>query len=468
MKHGEIAARSMAPQFGAALILSICFGAFQFFSPRPLIPDIAWLIEASRRWLGGAKLYIDVIEVNPPLIFYETVALSAGQLTAGFYMAGVCVVSSVSALWVLRLRGPYVAVSALAAMLIGGLTDFGQRDHLALIFVIPVLLGGSASKRVRAALGLWAFLGVGLKPYLLLIPFGAAAGRALVDKSLAPFFAIEWLTLGTACVLYVAFVAIVHPVYFESIAPLGQFVYWVYGNSYDIEFLGLTIAVAATATLPLLLRDRESTPVAFAAIAALGSFYLQGRNWSYHMVPATGLAILVSIMVARRLRASYVLTAFLIALQLIRGPHTGRQLPYVIPSGVTSVAFLVAHVYPAYPESLDCGVTNAVRYPALWVVPGAWNIARDARRSLADRTLAREILKHEKATILGDLTTMQPAVIYEDARSKKPYFHHYFDYSDFLDGLDGYTKTSHVLFYDVWTRNDRPVPVVEVPSRRRC
>src|SRR6188472_1630962 len=36
----------------------------------PLKDDIAWLLYVARRWLAGRELYIDVVEINPPLIVW--------------------------------------------------------------------------------------------------------------------------------------------------------------------------------------------------------------------------------------------------------------------------------------------------------------------------------------------------------------------------------------------------------------
>ncbi len=36
----------------------------------PLKDDIAWLLYVARRWMTGRELYVDVIEVNPPLIVW--------------------------------------------------------------------------------------------------------------------------------------------------------------------------------------------------------------------------------------------------------------------------------------------------------------------------------------------------------------------------------------------------------------
>ena len=36
----------------------------------PLKDDIAWLLYVARRWMAGRELYVDVVEVNPPLIVW--------------------------------------------------------------------------------------------------------------------------------------------------------------------------------------------------------------------------------------------------------------------------------------------------------------------------------------------------------------------------------------------------------------
>ena len=32
--------------------------------------DIAWLLYVARKWMEGKQLYIDLVEINPPLIIW--------------------------------------------------------------------------------------------------------------------------------------------------------------------------------------------------------------------------------------------------------------------------------------------------------------------------------------------------------------------------------------------------------------
>ena len=53
------------------VLLASVLGAVLFIALRsPLKDDIAWLLYVARRWLAGRELYIDVVEVNPPLIVW--------------------------------------------------------------------------------------------------------------------------------------------------------------------------------------------------------------------------------------------------------------------------------------------------------------------------------------------------------------------------------------------------------------
>ena len=36
----------------------------------PLKDDVAWLLWVAKKWLGGRDLYVDLVEVNPPLVIW--------------------------------------------------------------------------------------------------------------------------------------------------------------------------------------------------------------------------------------------------------------------------------------------------------------------------------------------------------------------------------------------------------------
>ncbi|MGH7526003.1 MAG: hypothetical protein ACREMX_04805, partial [Gemmatimonadales bacterium] len=54
---------------GVIGLLLVGLAVLPQFAGRTL-PDTAWLLYAAERWLDGARLYVDLVEVNPPLIIW--------------------------------------------------------------------------------------------------------------------------------------------------------------------------------------------------------------------------------------------------------------------------------------------------------------------------------------------------------------------------------------------------------------
>src|ERR1700743_99084 len=63
-------ARPIVTAVSVALLLAV-LGMILFTTLRsPLKDDVAWLLYVARRWMAGRELYVDVVEVNPPLIVW--------------------------------------------------------------------------------------------------------------------------------------------------------------------------------------------------------------------------------------------------------------------------------------------------------------------------------------------------------------------------------------------------------------
>lgn len=422
-------------------IVAIPLAAFAFFSRLSLVHDVAWLLDATGRWLRGAKLYTDIVEINPPLVFYETAALSFGTATGVGYVAGVCALMSLSALWCAR-AGWREAYAALAAMLIGGFSDFGQRDHLALILVMPYLLVPQGQRRSWLT-GVAAFFGVGLKPHLLLIPLLASLATCLQERSWRPLFAGRNWALGVLCVAYIPFVALAHPAYFTEIVPLGRLVYEAYGA---VMVSGYQLQIWVLAALATMLVTRPRWRLAGALLGAFAAYLLQAKFWAYHIQPTVGLTLLLALLglgEARARRIGYVVAAIgIAAVVLANGPYRVRPRP--LPSDAQSVAYLTAHVWAAYPQTFENGVRHASRYPALWPLPGAWNIVTDPAETPERRARAEAVLRQTRQNIVDDIVGGRPDYILVHDPRRQQYFNQRFDYWAFIHAdprLAGYVET---------------------------
>lgn len=396
--------------------------------------DNAWLMEATRRWVSGAELYRDIVEVNPPLIFLENVALSGGTLTKTGYLVGVAVIISTTSLWVSKARGWDQGLAVCLTLVFVGLRDFGQRDHLALIFLIPFLMIGGWCAAV------WAFFGVGLKPHFILIPIAFAVAKSAQDRNLTSLWRIDNVVLGSLCLGWLSAVAFLWPRYFSDIVPLARQIYSAFGEPIG-PFEFTLSAVCLLVTLLVAIRHKPLVPFAFAGVGAVLCFLAQGRFWSYQLVPAMGLAALSLLMAALRdtglIRIGL---GFAGVGMLAINPAIGvRKYPPRIPSGISTVLFLSENVTSAYPVVFECSTRNASRFPTFWTIPGAWNDEK------------HQILNSQVAAMNEDIRRERPQVIFEDLRMAK--FRRPFSFREWAD-LRGYREQGRSGEFAIWLRND--------------
>ncbi|MBX6748002.1 MAG: hypothetical protein IRY87_38705, partial [Acetobacteraceae bacterium] len=123
----------------------------------PLNHDVAALLDFTRRWLGGERLYVDILDVNPPLIFLLNLPPAAiGAWTALdavpallLCLLGLCALSASLALRLLP-KAPVEAACltlGIPLLTLAAGYDFGQREHLMVLAALPWLL--LAARRIE-------------------------------------------------------------------------------------------------------------------------------------------------------------------------------------------------------------------------------------------------------------------------------------------------------------------------------
>jgi len=300
---------------GPALVPLLAALGFVLFTTLrcPLKDDIAWLLYVAQQWLAGRQLYVDLIEVNPPMIVWILAlpaALSAALGVAAKFAAvpffAACVLSSAG--WCARLlRGygplgaaplPLFAATGTVLLVLPG-PEFGQREHLLVAAALPYLCifarsldGGPTQPAGETIAGILAGVGCALKPqfllaFVLLEILGRMRGLRLVRR----------MTISAALtlLLYVAAVLLFFPAYFTNAIPLGLA---LYGAS-DVGWLQLLsdsrAVLLADAVAFMLwwssrdkLRDR-ALPLTLAVFAAgaILVWLLEEKSWFYHRLPAS-------------------------------------------------------------------------------------------------------------------------------------------------------------------------------------
>lgn len=327
--RGIFASRGVATALMAVAFLA----GFHHYLNADINHDSAWFLDATARWLDGARLYVDIFETNPPLAFYLTapviwISRATGLFAPHVFVFHVFVVMAVSLGLMRRLflgarrlppaLTPVVVAAAAIVFVVAPLRDFGQREHLATMLALPyfVLLGlrvlgrdpgKGRGRRLAIFVGLAAAIGFSLKPYFLLAPVGAelyllarTRGRGgLAGRLIRP----ESTALAVSVLLYAASIPVFAPAYLTELLPVG---YAVFQAGYGAPLLAVLFAARIPFVALLLgigLRAVARTPAPFAVFADLfliwslafvAALLLQMKGWSYHLYPVLAGTVLAA------------------------------------------------------------------------------------------------------------------------------------------------------------------------------
>lgn len=372
-------------------------------------------------WLDGATLYRDIVDTNPPLIVFFTaipvgIARALGLPEPAVFKGFVFVAGSISAAASLpsirRMAATDASRFVLFTLLVFGLfpfvkTDFGQREHLAVMLVMPYVFGTAAwaagrSRAPHPLIGFAAGLGFAMKPHLLLAWLALETYAAIARPR-----SERWLRAGTMAVAAaIAGYAVVVLVCLPDYMRVARDVVQVYGglNSPPAVLLRLPdvqiwiVAAIGLTLVRLPAPERAVCGVLFAtATGFLVAALLQLKGWSYHLYPFRALAILLVGAFATGLADSYPslleivrggrrsLTAAVVAAVTIwsaryvaeaRRPLASEMVTALVELArqTDSVGALTmrAIVYPAFPAVNYARTTWVLRHHSLWFLPGLY------------------------------------------------------------------------------------------------
>lgn len=485
--------------------------------------DIAWFLVATRRLLAGDRLYVDIFEVNPPLIFWlMSPCASLGQLLglSDSTTASILPVVMLTAVTFVSARvlslAPAPANWLSSSMLCGFLVlaslvvlpDAGQRDHLAVVLLLPygilcgrTSLGLQTPASVSICCGMLAATGVALKPFFLIPWLTAELVVVVRRRSLRACWRPDFALVVAGQCIYAVMILTLTPEYLTNMVPLARATYGAYETSrmflisFD-PFPRLTICALATLGASMLLpgpqRLASSETLAAMALGFLVSFVWQAKGWSYQLVPALVLAPVallvaslnvVHFLLARQYTpqsvrraagaalicaASAGLVTPLIVIGTRRGiwsirgdyPPVVRALANTVGAGGRGepVYVLSTSVWPAFPVVNLVGAQWPFHYHALWPLPAFYRGSGDAGYHLPAQQSPEEHAFFE--TVVGDLVATPPRILIVDRSATKqamsrPFeFVAYFSESPaFAALLERYRLLGRVGPFDVLLRN---------------
>jgi hypothetical protein len=433
--------------------------------------QVSYLFEA-QRFLSGAEPYgPQLSETNPPLIIWFSAIpvqlahwLHATPQTVFralvFLMLMGCTAWSVA----LLRRSPNAAFANPlglylfgAAILLTGLVpgryDFGQREHLLVLLLVPYILAVASSTASllplaeRCASGVAAGIAIWFKPHDALILIALELFLALRTRSLRRLRATEFLALVLTCVVIFALVLIATPLYCKQTVPLLFDTYWALGTKTTLA-LALTLKlylplVCILFLLGFLLRKTMRDPAFFTALllsslAASVAFDLQHTDWVYHRYPHQAFLLLAMAYVPidlltpqferltadSRRRRRIAITAFGALSLILFIIVTQRPFPpYVAdldqiysryPPSTTVYVFTTR--VPPLATAYNHNLTWGSRFAHLWMMPAILQNELGASpppapfKRLAPETLAR-IAALQRAQSTADLNYWRPSVV---------------------------------------------------------
>ncbi len=446
-------------RLGRLILLGLFALAGASYANTVLGTDVSWYITICERLLAGDRLYVDIIEVNPPFSVWmylpAVIAAKALSVTPETTVRAMPVLAAAGSLWLtrhiiartelLRLPLPWWAGGMVAAaLLLAPGHEIAQREHIGLIVLLPLLAVIAAradadrSRRIRPWIAVLAGIGgmivLGIKPHYglaILLPALHAAWRR---RSPAPVLALEMWVAGGLFVVYVACVWWITPAYIRTWVPILIDVYVPVRLPLDL-LAGMALPgwIAMLGAIHVL-GDRPWTDTRVAAPVLAGAgmlfvYFLMGKGWSYHLYPVFGATLIgLAAAVAARLpgnrRHSPVAWAGIAAACAgILAFWNQMVVTYTIPPAL--IADIRAQG-PA-PAMMVVGSDNSFGHPLVRMVGGRWVASTagqwigrgamperyDAGRRVDSRTAARLAgwRDGDLDRLLHDLQTGKPDIL---------------------------------------------------------
>lgn len=286
-------------------------------------PDSGWHLYVASRLLEGKRLYIDIIEINFPFIYYLHVIpvllstlLPVTQIgTLIVFKLALVATGFVMTLRVMQHNRQYgdpvyryscqlaLSFSLFVLPLLLSVNMFGQKEHLFMALMMPYIFSAlckdeyfTSHKAQRIAIGFLAALGICIKPFFVLIFFAVEAYLFRKHKNPLFWWRAEAITLMTAGAVYLLCIA----VFMTDIQANLQLAVAAYARYewyfiFILPFMSLHafLFLFSVLAVPSL---KESAPQRYFGllfIVALTMASLQRVGMDYHFYPAMALVVLL-------------------------------------------------------------------------------------------------------------------------------------------------------------------------------
>jgi hypothetical protein len=365
-----------------------------------LIHDTAWYVYVAQGLLEGKKLYVDFVEVNPPLGMWLIVPpvwfANLARLDSTACLFGYLLLLTAAALcgaWRLVQGEPSARklflIAAATILLFTPGNNFGQREHFMVLLFLPwVMLRVNAEAKAslleRVIIGALAGLAIALKPHAIFAPVLVEAVLYIQRRNWRSLFTPENFVAVAAVSIYGASIILFTPEFFGGIIGMGRTAYLpYYGYPLPIVLMDAKWAVIFMALAGFGLSDKKVQVFWAAALGFLISYFLQMKGFTYHILPATIFALLAC---AAALQAQFAtqrlkttataVTSFAAGALLLTEPQAyepNRDISARVEAtrtpDVHSIFVASNRFSHAFPYVVEQHLAWASRLPTQWLVP---------------------------------------------------------------------------------------------------
>lgn len=281
--------------------------------------DVSWQLWIAHQINGGAHLYRDIMETNPPLWFYlalpidriatfVSIPADAVLILVIGCLAGLSLCATDRLLPSIS-KGRRTLLLGYAALILAAMPwmQVGQREQIALLAVLPyaALIAARRAQRVvprpfALLIGIGAGIAFALKHYFLIVPALLELWLLVGLRGSYRFVRPEIAVMGLVGLLYAIAILIFLPDFLTAAVPLILLAYGATGAPH-LGDLFQPAVIAGLAAIGLIIsrwrrpgRDGHGLSAALT-IAALGftaAYFVQAKGWHYHALPLLGCSAL--------------------------------------------------------------------------------------------------------------------------------------------------------------------------------
>lgn len=414
-----------------------------------LNPDNAWLAYVADQVAGGKVLHKEIIETNPPLIIYLMLipAFFADFIGIADYHSFtifVFLLSAVSLFYTYKFsNNTWLNLAVLFMLILYSANNFGQREHLFIMLILPYILAVQNNKNSYIA-WILAAIGFAIKPYYILLWVVIELFFAWQKKDGKSVFCLRNYIIAVLILIYLIFLFLIEKDYVNEVLPLMLNYY----SGFNWDFAGVFKNVINNFMLfqiPFWIayftyKKALTKEIIFYAICnfiCIAIIIYQQKGWSNHFYPATFFGVLMNTLLAFELyknqkllwhKVAFYASVFVIAIVVTTAIATNymKLVKVKAKNSEQIITLLNEHaddkfVYPLsfdlsslFPEILYSKAKFGSRYSQLWMLPGIYaNAEKDADNNIIYHRANLQSLDEAQLIkdINSDIAKNQPALI---------------------------------------------------------